>query len=251
MPFRRRELIGIIDWRVSECERLGVRFRYNCYAEAEEVLALAPDVVIVATGGIPDCEFLEEGNELVHSSWDVLSGDFKPTGEVLVFDGHGGHQAMSCTEMLAQMPGVTVQLVTGENMLGPDVGGLNMPAYLKVFVEQGVHQTFSQRLIGVRAERGKRVAKLWCEATRSCFERVVDHVVVEHGTLPMDELYFALKALSRNRGELDQAAFVEVRGQDLVTNPEGRFQLLRIGDAVASRDIHAAVYEGVRLSLVL
>lgn len=250
-PLRRRELIGVVDWRLAECERLGVSIRYNCYAEACEVLALEPDVVIIATGGIPDCEFLEEGNELVHSTWEVLSGDFKPQGSVLVFDGHGGHQAMSCTEALAQAPGVTVQLVTGEAMLGPDVGGLNMPAYLKAFVEADVQQTFSQRLVGVRADGGQKLARLWCEATRAHYERRVDHVVVEHGTVPMDELYFALKAQSRNGGELDLDAFVNVAEQRLNANPEGRFQLFRIGDAVASRDIHAAIYDGLRLSLAL
>lgn len=250
-PMRRRELIGVIDWRVSECERLGVSLRYNCYAEAAQVLALQPDVVIVATGGIPDTEFLQQGNDLVRSSWEVLTGEFKPQGKVMVFDGHGGHQAMSCAEVLAQTPGVEVQLVTGETMLGPDVGGLNMPAYLKVFVERGVQQTFSQRLVGVRAEGGRRLARLWCEATGKHYEHLVDHVVVEHGTLPMDELYFALKEHSRNRGELDQQAFTGIREQTLATNPQGRFQLFRIGDAVASRDIHAAIYDGVRLSLAL
>jgi 2,4-dienoyl-CoA reductase-like NADH-dependent reductase (Old Yellow Enzyme family) len=250
-PMRRRELLGIVDWRLSECERLGVSFRYNCYAEAEDVLALAPDVVIIATGGLPDTEFLEQGNELVHSSWDVLTGDFKPQGQVLVFDGHGGHQAMSCTELLAQTPGVSVQLVTGESMLGPDVGGLNMPAYLKVFIEQEVPQTFSQRLVAVRAEGQRQVARLWCEATRCHYERTVDHVVVEHGTLPLDELYFQLKDRARNRGELDHQAFIGITEQTLVTQQDGTFQLFRIGDAVASRDIHAAIYDGLRLSLAL
>ena len=33
-----------------------------------------PDVVFVATGGMPDTEVLEEGNELVVSSWDVVGG---------------------------------------------------------------------------------------------------------------------------------------------------------------------------------
>lgn len=251
MPLRRRELIGVVDWRLSECELLGVDIRYNCFAEAADVLALNPDVVIIATGGVPDTEFLESGSELVHSSWEVLAGDFKPRGSVLMFDGHGGHQAMSCAEMLAQMPGVSVQLVTGESMLGPDVGGLNMPAYLKVFVEQEVQQTFCQRLVGVRAEGEQRVATLWCEATRRHYERVVDHVVVERGTLPMDELYFVLKEQSCNRGELDLQAFVEVREQTVGLQGQGGFQLFRVGDAVASRDIHAAIYDGVRLSLAL
>ena len=29
---RRREVIGIVDWRVRECERLGVAFRFNLFA---------------------------------------------------------------------------------------------------------------------------------------------------------------------------------------------------------------------------
>ena len=31
----------------------GVEFRFNTWAEAADVLALRPDVVIVATGGLP------------------------------------------------------------------------------------------------------------------------------------------------------------------------------------------------------
>jgi hypothetical protein len=33
----------------------------------------------------------------------------------------------------------------------------------------------------------------------------------------------------------------------VATNPEGRFQVFRIGDAVASRNIHAAIYDAQRL----
>jgi len=36
-------------------------------------------------------------------------------------------------------------------------------------------------------------------------ERRVDHVVVNHGTVPNDELYFALKPGSRNLGAVDQS----------------------------------------------
>jgi len=35
--------------------------------------------------------------------------------------------------------------------------------------------------------------------------------------------------------------------QTVVSNPEGRFQLFRIGDAVASRNTHAAIYDALRL----
>jgi hypothetical protein len=72
--------------------------------------------------------------------------------------------------------------------------------------------------------------------------------VIEHGTLPADDLYFALKPLSRNLGEVDQRALTAGRPQAVETNPDGAFRLFRIGDAVASRNIHAAVYDGLRLA---
>ena len=50
---RRRDLLGIVDWRVNELARLGVDVRYDVLADGAEVTALDPDVVIVATGGLP------------------------------------------------------------------------------------------------------------------------------------------------------------------------------------------------------
>ena len=49
---RRREMIGIVDWRMAQCEARGVSFRFNQWADAEMALAEKPDVVIVATGGL-------------------------------------------------------------------------------------------------------------------------------------------------------------------------------------------------------
>ena len=74
-------------------------------------------------------------------------------------------------------------------------------------------------------------------------------MVVEHGTAPLDDLYFELKPLSRNLGAVDYDKLVH--GGDIFpgTNSEGRFDLFRIGDAVASRNIHAAIYDGIRFTL--
>ena len=60
----------------------------------------------------------------------------------------------------------------------------------------------------------------------ACEERRADHVVVEHGTVPADELYHELKAGSRNQGEIDQAALVAGRPQPAFdANPAGRYLL--------------------------
>ena len=54
-------MIGIIDWRMAQCETRGVEFRFNTWADADTVLADKPDVVIVATGGLPHTEVLRGG----------------------------------------------------------------------------------------------------------------------------------------------------------------------------------------------
>jgi hypothetical protein len=72
-------------------------------------------------------------------------------------------------------------------------------------------------------------------------------VVIEHGTLPLDELYFELKPGSVNGGEIDYREMMSGQPQTVVRNTQGRYRLWRIGDAVASRNVHAAIYEALRL----
>jgi hypothetical protein len=76
-------------------------------------------------------------------------------------------------------------------------------------------------------------------------------LVVEQGSLPSDELYFSLVAGSSNLGEVDQRALLDLQPQQVRRNPDGGYQLFRIGDAVASRNIHAAVFDAYRLCLAL
>ena len=74
----RRDIIGIVDWRLAQCQQLGVDIRYNVWAEAGDVLAEQPDVVIIATGGLPENIAIEPGEELSVNAWDIISGDVKP-----------------------------------------------------------------------------------------------------------------------------------------------------------------------------
>jgi 2,4-dienoyl-CoA reductase-like NADH-dependent reductase (Old Yellow Enzyme family) len=247
---RRRDLIGIIDWRLAECKHLDVDIRCNTYAETDEVLAENPDIVVIATGGIPNAEFLSEGAHLVSDGWDVLSGAFRAKGEVLLFDDNGGHPGLDTAEVLARA-GAKLEYVTPERMLAPDVGGVNYPGYFKVFAEYDVPVTLNQRLTAVRRKEGRLEVDLYSEYAHATRQRLVDQVVVEHGTLPSDELYFALKPGASNLGEVDQQALLDLRPQQVRRNLDGRYQLFRIGDAVASRNIHAAVYDAFRLCLAL
>ena len=54
----RKDLIGIVDWRRQELKRLGVTVHLDAYVEAGEVMAEKPELVIVATGGMPDIDWI-------------------------------------------------------------------------------------------------------------------------------------------------------------------------------------------------
>lgn len=249
---RRREMLGITEWRLAECQRLGVTLHFNCYAEADDVLALDPDVVILATGGLPQVHpELEAGEALVQSSWDALADPVRAGERVLVYDDHGGFPGLSAAEHLARH-GVSVTLATPERTIGIEVGGTNFPAFLAAFDRHGVAVKLNRTLTRVERTPEGLTATLTSAYCRETFEMLhIDRVIVEHGTVPLDELYTELKPQSSNLGELDIDSFIAIAPQRLVRNEAGNFQLFRIGDAVASRNVHAAVYDGLRLALGL
>src|SRR5215831_14777582 len=247
---RRRELIGIVDWRMGRLQKLGADLRFNTLAEAADVLGEKPDVVIVATGGLPNSAVIAEGADLVASSWDILTGDVKPAGEALLFDDNGAHPGLQAAEVLAEA-GTKLEIVTPERFFAPEIGGLNHVVYAECFHDHGVRITINRRLLAVRREGNRLAAVLGGDYGKRTETRIVDQVVVEHGTLPLDELYFALKPESRNRGEVDYDALIAGQPQEVARNPDGRFRLFRIGDAVSSRNIHAAIYDALRLGVTI
>jgi 2,4-dienoyl-CoA reductase-like NADH-dependent reductase (Old Yellow Enzyme family)/threonine dehydrogenase-like Zn-dependent dehydrogenase len=244
---RRRELIGIVDWRMQRLAALGATLRFATYAEAADVMAEAPDVVFIATGGVPNTQVLDAGSDLVVSTWDILSGDVKPAERVLIFDDNGGHPAMQTAELLAEA-GSTVEMVTPERYFAPEMGGLNHAAYAEIFHRRRVRITINARLRSVQREGNVLRASVGSDHGPERFERLVDQVVVEHGTLPLTDLYDTLRPHSVNLGEVDYAALLAGGAQTVVRNAAGTFRLFRIGDAVASRNIHAAVYDALRLA---
>jgi 2,4-dienoyl-CoA reductase-like NADH-dependent reductase (Old Yellow Enzyme family)/thioredoxin reductase len=245
---RQKELLSIVNWLETEARRLGVTVRLNTYADAADVLALDPNVVIVATGGLPATPTLDAGEDLVTSTWDILAGDAAPGRRVVVYDDHGSEQALSTAERLIAA-GSEVEIVTPDREVGHELSGNLYPAYLESFYRAGARLTPDHRLREVRRGSDGLVALLGNEYTGQCVERLVDQVVVEHGTLPNDDVYLELKNASTNLGEVDLDALVTVEPQRLSSNPDGRYRLYRIGDAVASRNIHAAMYDARRLAL--
>ncbi len=220
--------------------------RLDTFAEAADVLRLGPDVVIVATGGLPQLPDLEAGVDRLVTSWDVLGGDVTPSGDVLFFDDNGTHSALSAAELIARS-GAALEIVTPERMLGIEVGGMNHVPYARAFNETGTRISLNQRVLAVRPENGRLCVEVGSDHSAHRAVRHVDWVVADHGTAVNAELYFALKPGSTNLGAVDYGALLGGRSQGIVRHADGGYQLFRIGDAVSSRNIHAAVYDALRL----
>lgn len=243
---RRREMMSIVDWRYDECVRHGVSFRFNSFAEADTVLSENPDTVIIATGGLPHTEVLDAGDELVVSAWDIISGDVPPGRNVLVYDDAGDHAGLQAAEVIANTGG-KVEIMTPDRSFAPEVMAMNLVPYMRSLQDKDTTFTVTWRLVKARREEGNLIASCGSDYGAELRERVIDQIVVNHGTRPMDELYYELKEHARNGGAVDHEDLIAGRPQVIETNPDGKFQLFRIGDAVSSRNTHAAIYDALRL----
>lgn len=243
---RRREMLGITDWRLAQCEALGVEVRYNTWADADTVLAENPDVVIVATGGLPHTEVLTNGNELVCSAWDIIAGDVKPGTDVLIYDDAGDHAALQAAEIIAAT-GAKVEIMTRDRAFSPEVMAMNLVPYMRALQNKDVKFTVTYLLEEVRKDGNQLIATIGSDYGGVRKEQRHDQIIVNHGTRPDDDLYFELQPHSINEGAVDYADLIDGRPQQREDNPDGKFKLFRIGDAVAARNTHAAVYDALRL----
>ncbi|MCK7611145.1 NADH:flavin oxidoreductase [Roseibium sediminicola] len=243
---RRREMISIIKWRMDQCVARNVRFLFNTFAEADDVTAESPDTVIIATGGLPHTDVLEDGNDLVVSSWDIIAGDVKPGKRVLVYDDAGDHAALQAAEIIAKS-GAHVEIMTPDRSFAPDVMAMNLVPYMRSLQDKDVRFTVTYRLKAAKRSGNMITAVVGTDYSSHTEERDFDQIIVNHGTIPMDELYLELKPGSKNLGAVNQEALIFGRPQPLDANPGGAFALYRIGDAVSARNTHAAIYDALRL----
>lgn len=160
-PPRRREMMGIIDWRMAQCAARDVQFRFNTWAEVEDVTARSPDVVIVATGGLPNMQLFETGEDAAHvvSAWDIISGDVAPSGSILIYDESGDHPALQAAEVAAKT-GATVEVMTPDRVFAPNVMAMNLVPYMRSLQDRDVTFTVARRLLGVEKEGNRLRAVL-------------------------------------------------------------------------------------------
>ena len=249
MTPRRREMMSIIEWREAQCMAKGVTFKFNHYAELADVTALSADVVIIATGGLPNIELFESGQDakLVETSWDMITGDVKPADDILIYDESGDHPALQAAEFAAAA-GSKVEIMTPDRTFAPDVMAMNLVPYMRSLQDKDVTFTVTRRLLGVERKGNKLLATIGTDYSDHTHTTEYDQVVVNYGTMPLDDLYLQLKPLSSNGGAVDHEALINGDMQISFRHPQGQFQLFRIGDAVSARNTHAAIYDALRLA---
>ena len=245
---RRREMISIIDWRMAQCAARSVEFKFNNWAEADDIISLNPDIVIIATGGLPNLELFESKKDAnyVISTWDIISGDIKPAENILIYDESGDHPALQAAEIAANS-GSKVEVMTPDRTFSPEIMAMNLTPYMRSLQKKDVTFTVTHRLLDVMLTGNKLTAKIGTDYSEYVEEKKYDQIIVNYGTMPLDDLYFELKPKSKNYGAVDYDALINGDAQKITKNKSGKFQLFRIGDAVSSRNTHAAIYDALRL----
>jgi len=218
----RSEMGGFATWRAEECVRRGVEIRFGVDATADDIVAMGPDAVIVATGSVNNLELPmlfypepPEGHDsplFVHYA-EVVADPERTGRRVVVLDLIGNVQGVGIAQTLAElgrdvtlvMPFPEPTLMESDNMLialrsAVTAGARFRPRSL---VDSITGSTVRLRnLLGAPAEQIDDV----------------DNVVLCGHDRPADSLYFQL---------LDRV-------------PE----VIRVGDAVSPRTVDRAIFDG-------
>ena len=217
----RAEFGDMIRNQLTECRRLGVTIEFGVGAWAGLITEKKPTHVIIATGAEPQRPWwVPEDADRVVDVREVLDGSASPTGDVVVIDELGFHQATSVAELLADR-GCKVEIVTNGMVVGQDLGiTLDMENWWMRAGAKGIVQSTDLVAMGMGDPSPRRALNLLHHPTGVTLTRTPDWVVLAVPARPVEWLYHDLKA-----------AGVSVE---------------RVGDCIAPRRAHAAVIEGER-----
>ncbi len=214
----RAEFGDMIRNQLAECRRLGVKIEYDTAVDVGLVTTMEPDLVIVATGAVPQRPWWVADDAVpVADIRDVLAGSADVSGSVLMIDEIGFHQTTSVAELLADH-GCVVEIVTNGMVVGQDLGiTLDMESWWMRAERKHIAQTTD--LVPMNSSGG--IVTLLHHPTGTEVTRQPDWLVLSVPPRADDELYHELK----------DSCSVSV---------------VRVGDCLAPRRAHSAVVEGER-----
>ncbi|MCW2585709.1 MAG: 2,4-dienoyl-CoA reductase [Frankiales bacterium] len=221
----RAEFLDITRNLVAAAQRVGVDVKTSHEVTAELLRAEAPDVVVLATGAVPNRPWWAGDLARVVDVRDVLEGRAAPHGQVVVVDELGFHQATSVAELLADR-GCTVEVMTPGMVVGQDLGiTLDLETWNVKAAARAITQTTDVVPMGATADGDRVVLQLQHHPTGTDLSRTADWVVC---------------AVQQRA---DDALWAQLQGTP--------FPVHRIGDCLAPRRAHAAVVEGHRVAVSL
>jgi len=243
----RKQLIGIAKWLESELSELAVDLRLNQYIEAEDIKSMSAGLVIIATGGWPALPNIEGAEHLI-SSWDVLGRNEQVAGKVLLMDEAGDQATGVCADVLLRQK-CSVVLTTPDRMILQELGPTNSSVVLRDLLLQGLHYQCHFELEKIELNGNDKKVTLKNVLTNERVHQTYDHVVVENGTHAIDDIYHELKVHAKNAGQLDHEKILRSQNPFPIINEDGEFFLVRIGDAISGRNIHAAILDALRIGV--
>ncbi|MCW2643689.1 MAG: hypothetical protein JWP76_5995 [Dactylosporangium sp.] len=175
----RREVSRYLRWQERQLDALGVSVQLGTEATVENIRALAPAVIVAATGAMPAPFPVTADDDSVRMVDAITALHTTLEGDVLVFDDVGELDAAYIAERLAVLTGVHVTLATSRLHMGEGEGITTLYPMIRRLAEVGVDvvervrpislANGQVRLDGVFGEAGRTVhaATLvpWCGGT--------------------------------------------------------------------------------------
>ena len=226
----RHGLMDFAVWLEAEIYRLGVEVRLSTYLDAEDILAEAPDAVIVAAGAAPRMDGVQASNPgepvtgmnrpAVISSHELFAQGATTTGKTsaVVIDDVGHYEGVACAEHLVAQ-GLAVTYVSRHTAFAP-----------------GVETALMTEPALERLSRGKFTLRLRSRA-----------IAVEDGAVVFGPVYLPASSNQRETAPADVVVFVSADrpNREIHDALKGRIADVRIvGDAQSPRFLETAVREG-------
>jgi pyruvate/2-oxoglutarate dehydrogenase complex dihydrolipoamide dehydrogenase (E3) component len=130
----------------------GVRIRTGEEANAEAVLALEPDAVVLATGAAPYVPDLDLSGVDVVQAWDVLAGPSPRARRVVVADWGGDAAGLASAELL-NAAGNDVILAVGSAAFGEGLHQYQRNVYAQRLYRAGLRIEHHVELVGTEPGR--------------------------------------------------------------------------------------------------
>jgi len=214
-PGHKKELLSLIKFQKKQIEKFGVTCHLNHEVKIEDIRAMNPDVVILATGSqplIPRVEGIDR--DIVLTYEDVLN-EAPPIFKKAVVIG-GGATGLELALHLAEY-GCAISVVEMMDKVGTGLESMTRKILLRKLKEAQVKIMSETRLIRVEAN-GVVVAR--SDGTEQTLE--AEKVILAAGNRPLNDLYKKVKTLG--------------------------YETYQIGDCLETRSAKAAIYDSAVLA---